>query len=462
MPFSFNFSFGKKKQPSKEAEKSITYQKILFPDDEYFEDNSHDSAVKNHNLTLLWLFNNIPEVSSIITYVATLCANVEKEHVKVLANEKEKPVNNSEPLKLLKNPNDVVQGEIFLLNSYTSFFIFGNTYLNFLIPIGFKIPSKIYNLPAYNLFPLPEKRMNNFGDPMLGTDPRFNPIVGYNWRIDGFDKIMEVDEVLHIKDSNINQDGIEWYLGQSRFYSAIESCNTLKFLYETVNTVLSKRGAMGYIKRNKRPNEIETVLTPDQEKEVRKIVQKNYGVTGNKSPIAYTSADVNYVKIDAPISEFIPIELRGDMVKVLCRCIGNVPDTIFSSDSSKTYNNLKTDITIIYTNVIKPVTKLFDNELSKKFGLTEINEKIKSCFDDINELKEDEKVQAEAQKIKDENARARYDNDEITLNEKLISMGLNPVANGDKRKSELQPVQQTNTIDNGNNGQNNNSNTAGN
>jgi len=79
------FKFDKKKQPAKEVEKSITY--LRYPtEEEFVSDSYQDSFQQNHNQTLLWLFQNIPEVNSIITYIATLCADVKLTHVKVLAN----------------------------------------------------------------------------------------------------------------------------------------------------------------------------------------------------------------------------------------------------------------------------------------------------------------------------------------------------------------------------------------
>ena len=66
-----------------------------------------------------------------------------------------------------------------------------------------------------------------------------------------------------------------------------------------------------------------------------------------------------------------------------------------------------------------------------------VNEWIEPDFSEIEELQKDKKVEFESKKVEDEVIRARFDNNEITFNEKLAALGLSTVQDGNYRKSEL-------------------------
>jgi HK97 family phage portal protein len=358
---------------------------------------------------LLNLYKNTPELYAIITYVAQVCSNVTIKHYKKLVNGTEKEVKNSEILALLKRPNEYKSSESFLIDLFSSFFVYGNVYLNFMRPIGFSFPSKIYILPSCDTFPIPVKSIDDKGTPYFDTDPRLNPVLHYNYFLSHSYKKIEKETMLHIKDCNISQEGSEYYLGFSRLRAAIKSSNTLMYLYDAINNTLENRGAMGIIKKNDKPNSVSRTLTSEDKRNIERKFTKNYGITGAKTPIAIVDADLSYMRIDVPISDFMPIELKADLVKTICRCIGNIPDSLFSSDSSSTYNNQIINERRMYTNCIMPIVELVYSELSNYFKLVEKGEIIKPYWGDVECLQEDNKLMAEVEKIRNENFKIAYD-----------------------------------------------------
>lgn len=379
---------------------------------------------KNANQTLLELFTNVGEVNGIISHLARVASNVELKHVQVQGNGKEKEVKNSEIIKLLANPNPLKGGQILLQEVYASFFVFGNVYLNAFKPIGFKQPTKLYQLPSTDTFAIPERSQDEYGTPMFGSDFRYNPIAKYNFFIDSTPKSIVLEEIIHIKDTNLSVSGANAYYGKSMLFSAIANCETLKYLYETINTILSKRGALGFIKKNNRAGEMATTLSEKEISQIINTLNKRYGVTGGRQPIGVVNTDLSYQRIDAPISEFIPIELKADMVKTLCRVLGNLPVQLFSSEAASTYNNMREAEKQMYQGAIMPTIELFCSEITKYFKLDELGQKIVPNYDDIDCLQEDKKVTADTEKVVNENYKFLLDAGLITKEYWAVQIGL--------------------------------------
>jgi hypothetical protein len=108
-----------------------------------------------------------------------------------------------------------------------------------------------------------------------------------------------------------------------------------------------------------------------------------------------------------------------------------------------TFANMQTAQRLLYQNIVMPLVNSFYEGLSQAFGLDKLNQEIEVCWDEVEALKEDGKAVADAQKAQDELARARYDANEITLNDKLGSMGLPEVANGNSYKSDIPTSMET-------------------
>ena len=50
------------------------------------------------------------------------------------------------------------------------------------------------------------------------------------------------EELIHIKDIQANLRGRDYYYGTSRLFAAVDTSMTLKFLAETINSILSAKG----------------------------------------------------------------------------------------------------------------------------------------------------------------------------------------------------------------------------
>lgn len=440
MRFSIEFESGKKAQkqstystgqPFKQGNTTfapLTYNPLL----------SGKNGIQNNDL-MLFLFNSVAEVNSIITYIAQVASSVELEHVKEVKGE-ETEIEESKELKLLNKPNHLYSGRTFKLNAFSSFFVFGNIFINKVVPLGFKDAKELYLLPANRVYIKTEKSTGDYGYISPGTDPRSNPIIGYNYDLGSNFLRFAPDNVIHIKDSSLSSESGAYLYGQSRLFSATRNIQGISAMMDTINTILSKNGGLGFVKRNKKPNEVDSSMDP-LEKERIEAAFLNYGLTDGRAPVFFTDQDLAYVRLAAALSEFMPTEIKENEFRMLCNVLGGFPAQILNDTAASTYNNIETAHKALYMNIVKPITELFYEAVSEGLGLTARGERIKPCFEDIEVLQPDKKLQADTNKSNDEVQKQRYNDNLITLNEWLAAVGLMPVAGGDRKKSEM-PTEQ--------------------
>ncbi len=437
MKLSLEFDWGKKSQKSSTYSTGQPFKQgnTTFAPLTYNPLISTKNGIQNNDL-MLFLFNNVAEVNSIITYIAQVASGVELEHVRKGKDGKEEEVKDSKILKLINKPNPLYSGLTLKLNAFSSFFVYGNIYINKVVPIGFKDVKELYLLPSNRVYIKTEKSTGDYGYIPTGTDPRQNPITAYNWDLGSKFVSLEPANVIHIKDSNLQTESGAYLYGQSRLFSATRNVSSISSMVDTINTILSKNGGLGFVKKNKKANEIDGGIDP-MEKERIEAAFLNYGLTDGRQPIFFTDQDLQYVKMSSALSEFMPTQIKESEFRMLCNVLGGFPASILNDTASSTYNNLETAHKALYMNIVKPFVELFYEALSDGLGLTAMGEAIKPEFDDIEVLQPDKKLEAETGKLNDELQKQRYNDDLITFNEWLHEIGLEPVPGGDKKKSEM-------------------------
>jgi phage portal protein BeeE len=323
------------------------------------------------------------------------------------------------------------------LNAASSFFVYGNIFVNKVVPVGFRDTKELYILPSNRVYIKTLKSTGDLGYIPTGTDPRSNPITGYNWDLGSTILKLDPSSVIHIKDSNLSSESGSYLYGQSRLFSATRNIQGISSMVDTINTILSKNGGLGFVKKNKKPNEIDGAIDPLEKERIESAFMQ-YGLTDGRQPVFFTDQDLQYVKMSSALAEFMPTQIKESEFRMLCNVLGGFPANILNDTASSTYNNIETAHKALYMNIVKPFVELFYEALSEGLGLTAMGEYLKPCFDDVEVLQPDKKLQAETEKLNDEVQKQRYNDDLITLNEWLHEVGLEPVEGGDKKRSEMQ------------------------
>jgi hypothetical protein len=397
------------------------------------------SQFNNQRDLLLYFFNNVSEINALVTYIAQKSADIPVKHVRLLGNGKEKDISSSSSiLPLLKKPNHLVNGRQFHVNAISSFFVFGYIPINKVYPIGWPV-SELYVFPGNQFYPIPEKSTNLYGLPASGVDYRMNKIKQYRLFIDSQPFNFTPEEIIMINDSNLSFVNGQYLTGQSRLQSAIRSVKTLSSLYDTINTLISGKGAEGILSKISRPNEADSGWDPKDKQETLKQLYR-YGLTDGKLPIAITEKDLKFLRLSVPISDFMPIQLKEHEFRSLATALG-LQAVLFNDPANSKYSNVEEAEKAGYNSCIIPITNLYYEALTNGFGLNDVNEALVPDYSEIDCLQGDKKLEAETNKVWNDVFKVLWDNDMITKNQWLNELGLPEINKPEynKVKSELEP-----------------------
>lgn len=387
---------------------------------------------------LLYLFNNVSEINSLITYIAQKGSDIPVRHVRVLGNGKTKDLGETDIIKLLRKPNPLNSGRTFTINAISSYFVFGFIPINKIKPVGYPYPSELWLLYGNHFYPIPEKSVNQYGQPPMGQDFRLNPIVKYRHFINNrpFDFLPE--EIVMINDSNLSFEYGAYLRGQSRLYSAIRSIKTLSYIYDTVITLIANKGAAGFVTKKSKAGEVDSGWDPEDKKQVENKLYA-YGTTGGRRPIGVTTKDLGFVRLSVPISEFQPIEIKQHEFRTLATAL-LFPSVLLNDKEGSIYNNVALAQKAFYTDCLMPLVNLYYEALSEGFGLANVGEKLIADWSGIEALQEDAKGIIDRKQAEENLWAQRYKDNVVTLNEYLRAVGLPEIVDGNKYARESDDI----------------------
>lgn len=385
MAFEFSVKFGKKE---KDQQKSYTGTSSapFYP---------INSIVKNDAKTLIGLYNIIGDVNAYIRYISNIGSKIDIRHYRQLSNGNIKDLGNTEALNLLYNPNRNTSKEDFFKFIIESLFVVGYAPIQKINTKSFGVTS-LYQLPCESVYPIPQYSLDQYGTPSSNVNPIDNPVVKYYYHLDG-GKIepINVDDMIYIKTVTMNLRGVDYYRGRGRLYAAVNSINSLKYLYASINNILDKSGVLGFVKRNTRNGEIMTVIDPEEKALLEEKFSQYSASKG--SGIMFTSQDLQYIKVFDGLSQFMPVELKDSELETIANCLGGFPRVLMNGSKQTTYNNIKEAQKILYVNIIQPTISQICSVLSVGLGLPD-NEFFEGDYTKIEPLQEDKKSQAETKK----------------------------------------------------------------
>lgn len=436
----FNWITGKKqiaelssKVEILERQKKEMIQYLDRPYNYQFANSTY--STQNHkynNDILLWMYENVSQVNSLINYISNKAAEIPIKHFRYQANGKKKWLGETDYQKFV----DTINIEDLILQ----FLIQGNVFLQKKQTPGFEAPTSATIQPSNVFYVIPLNRIDEYGTPSTVNDVFENPVIRYSKKIDsGTLKNYLLEEIIHVKDLQANRTGKDFYYGTSRIYAATASINVLKNIYETINTILTGKGALGFISQKITGNDgnMMAALNPDVMKEVERRINEDFGTTGSRKSIMATAADARWNRMDAPISEFTPIELTAQEFRHLCNQIGGVPDILFNAVSNATYNNMSEAKAAMIENVISPIlTKIFA-EITKDLKINLRGEWLEPDFSEVAAMQRNRKVDADGLVSEANYLSTMLDKKLITKNVFLEKMGF--PQNTDPSFNEIEP-----------------------
>jgi len=425
-------------QPQKEVNKSAgMMQKLDSPLNPYFQiPFKHTTEKRFNSESLLLMYENISQVNSVVNYIAAKGADIPFKHVRYLGNGKTKDLGETEVLKSLQSPNKKVSQNAFIQDIITQFIVQGNCPILKKYTPGFKYPTSYEVLHSPSVYQIPLNSIDMYGTPSMSVAPYENPITKIKQELEnGSLKPLKIEEVIYIKDSNPRKKGKDYYYGASRLYAAIRTIKVLDNMYDTINTILGAKGALGFLSRNVRAGEIDPLVWKETVEEIERKINEDYGTTGGRKSIMATFADLRWNRMDSPINEFMPVELTAQEFAQLCNQMGGMPDVLLNSKGNSTYNNVITAEKTFYVNVEMPILSNIYNTISIDLGLSKVNEWIVPDYSNVEALMDNNQ----------ELVKFALEAKLITKNEALSMIGLpekniesfNEIENGSKPEPTL-------------------------
>jgi phage portal protein BeeE len=396
---------------------------------------------KFNSLNLAILYNTVGAVNAIINYISQKVGEIPVQHVRYQSNGKKKVLGETEQLKLIQSPEPGKSGTVFISEIAASLMIQGNAPVWFNRTPGFTVPTRSNLLAADSVYAIPRLTMDQYGTPQLTADPRSNEIVRYHMLINGRWIVIPLEEVCYIRNINPNKTGRDWYYGMSPLYGAIRNIDILSGLYDTINTVTQYRGALGFVSKVSRANQLDILPAEDLMTPLRERFLERYGTGKQKDAIAFTPYDLKWVKIDAPISDFLPVEIDEKQFGHICNQF-HIADVLLNSKLSSTYNNVKEAQVSSYQNCMMPLLETILRSLSEYLGMTARNEWFEGDFSGISALQEDELDKYKALNEKRTYYVELYNAGMITKNQALT--GLEMPENTDPSFNQIKDEKETN------------------
>lgn len=397
---------------------------------------------KYNSDVLLILYETVSKLNSVVNYIASRGAEIPVKHYRYLSNGKKKDLGQTELIKFV----DTISVE----TAIVQLIVQGNLFIHKFYTPGFTYPTKGLIQPSNRFYAIPQNSIDQYGTPSTMYDVFDNPIIKYSKLIqNGILKTYTLEETIHIKDIQANLTGKDFYYGTARLYAAVDTSRTLKYLAETINSLLNNGGAIGFISRNAKQNELDPGSYIDLVAAAEKRINEDFGTTNGRHTIMATLADLKYNKMSSPINEFLPVELSAMEFDDICNQMGGFPSLLLNAKTNASYNNMKEAKSSFYSNCLSPLLFKIYSGISIDLKINQIGEWLEPDFSGVPEMQTDRKTEADALVSESNYLTTMLDKKLITKNTFLEKMGFE--TNSDPSFSEIaQSVEPAQIVENGN------------
>ncbi len=330
------------------------------------------------NVALLSIYTGITEINSMVDEIAELASSIELGLYKKNNKGDEIEITDHWVLDSLKMPNPIQDGKLFRKTNAIFYLTLGNSFIN---KVDANLPKAInkvelWVLPAQYLQIVTE-------DPFDSVDYRLNKINRYELNT-GCKLTFSPDEIIHIKDVNVNFDNGQYLLGYGNLALSIKSNTSLSSIHDAIVSMFQKRGALGIISSK----DSQFPLSGDEAKALKQKYFEEYGLHANKSSILITTGNVEYTQMAMDLMQLQSLENKKDAIIAIANRYRYPLPLIFND--AATYNNMDTARKYLYTNAVIPLLKTECAAYNKGFNLEKEGLYFRPKLESISELKEDE------------------------------------------------------------------------
>lgn len=336
---------------------------------------------------------------------------------------------------LIDKPNPMQSGKEYDYLGTFYLEVFGNRYVHCLMPSGFDSKLDIMNIEA--LWNLPSQLITVKTTGKIYNQTTLEGIVS-SYANTGTNPITQYEPsaIMHYNDVNISKD-YSSVMGISKLESLRDPIRNIEACFQAMNTLLRTGGAKGIISIDSKDGQGSIVpLDPDSKKEVNDTFKSEYGTQDGQSTFLLSPVPLNYEKIAMTAKELGIYEELSNNTLYIANSFG-IPVELLKTDSKgTTFENQRQSVKRLYQDTTIPKVEDRDQYTTERLNLGKYNIAIKTKWDHIPVLAEDEKEKATTNALNEKSAISGYNANLITWNQYLERIGEPTITGGDIYKHQ--------------------------
>ncbi len=327
------------------------------------------------------LFLTTAQLYSVINLRGSMLASGCWKHYKMVGDKKEL-VQNSEAIKVLENPNPLMNGNDYLKLINENWCIFGNNYEYLNRPYKSAPPASLSILPPTEVV------IETTGK--IYKQTKIEDIIK-EYRLEGF----QLSDVFSPKDINhlrviSSQNPIK---GDSPMRSIFMAISNIRSAYQFRNVIMNNKGAIGMLTNKSNDGVSAIPLKANERERIEKAHSQQYGIRNDQMKVLISNASLEWQAMSYPTKDLMLFEEIDADFRTIIDNYG-LNDNLFSRDKGSTFTNLQDGFKHAYQSTIIPFAEEIAMSYTKIFQLSD-NEWLELDYSHLPALQKNEKERSE-------------------------------------------------------------------
>lgn len=329
---------------------------------------------------LMLVAMNVPHLNTVISRGAQLFSMMAIRHV----DKDGEPIENSEVLKFLKQPNPIQNQEQYLYQYYVMNGVYNKT-------IQYKIKGLSFEQLPKTLWLLPtgEVKINVTGKIYRQTE--LKEIIE-NFEMTNAGGIFEADRCIYMSEG-IGTDPIN---PKSRIEALQIPLSNIVASMKSRNIIVTERGMIGFLTPEQTKDADGALPFSDEEhKRVREEYQNSYNLNSSTGHVGFPKVPMKWVPMTFNTQELGLSEGTEEDFARLVDAFAHDRD-LYSSVKGATFENKAAGVRSTIQLGIQPVADYLMRAWTKEFLPPDSGERLEACYEHLPAMKKDERLAAQA------------------------------------------------------------------
>lgn len=329
------------------------------------------------------LFLTTPQLYAVITLRGNMLASGCWKHYKKTGDKVEQiEFKNSEALKVLENPNPLMNGNDYLKLINENWCIFGNNYEYLNKPFKSAAPA------ALSILPPTEISIETTGK--IYKQTKLEDIIRvYKLENGSSTENFKPQEINHFRVVS-SQNPIK---GDSPMRAIFMPISNIRSAYQFRNVIMTQKGAIGMLS-NKGSDGVGAIPLDSKERgRIEKAYTSQYGITDSQLKVLITNSSLEWQAMSYPTKDLMLFEEVDADTRAIIDNYG-LNDNLFSREKGSTFSNLQDGFKQAYQATIIPFAEELAMRYTKIFMLPD-NEWLELDYSHLPALQKNEKERAE-------------------------------------------------------------------